>query len=235
MPDLVDVYRRQARSGGPEHWAGPPQMVERIARSLGTDRGHLVVDVGCGVGGPARRLAELVRCRVIGVDIVREVVRSAARRRSPGVSYVAASATALPIHAHVVDQVWALGVVAHVVGMEEMAAELARVLRPGGRVALTEAFWEGRGAPRFAETAPRPWRPVTVSGLMSVFESAGFDDIRALPWPGSGLAGAYDPTDMELRRDLRDGRLVPGLVIGTLPEPASKELHRTGSRPRMPR
>ena len=214
MADLVDVYRRQARSGGSEHWSGPPQMVERIARTLGTSPEHLVADVGCGVGGPARRLADLVRCRVIGVDVVRDVVRSAAKRFGPRVAYVAASADRLPLRPGICDEVWALGVVAHVNAVDEMSSEMARVLKVGGRVAITEAFWEGRGYPRFAETAPRPWHPVTVSGLMSALEEAGFEDIRALPWPGVGISSAYDPSDPELKRDLRDGRLVPALLVG---------------------
>ena len=167
-------------------------MVERIARRLGTARGDVVLDVGCGVGGPARRLAELVGCRVVGLDVVREVLRSAARRPGPRVSYVAGSAAAVPFRSGSIDQAWALGVVAHVVDPEQMAAELRRVLRPGGAVAVTEVFWEGRGRPRFA-------------------------DIRSLPWPGAGIPGAYDPGDVELRRDLRDGRLVPALVVAERP------------------
>jgi SAM-dependent methyltransferase len=215
MSDLADVYRAQATNGRSEHWSGPPEMVERIARTLATEPDDLVLDVGCGVGGPARRLSELVRCRVIGVDVVREVVRSAAKRFGPRVAYVAGSADALPLRSSSCDQAWLLGVVSHVTDASAMAAELVRVLRPGGRLAVTEAFWEGRGRPRFTDTAPRPWQPTTVSGLMSVLETAGLGDIRALPWPGVGISGAYDASDAELRRDMRDGRLVPTLVVAT--------------------
>src|SRR5438309_468942 len=59
-------------------------MVERIARLAGTHRGHVVVDVGCGIGGPARRLARIAGCRVIGVDVVEDVVRRAAAHRRRG-------------------------------------------------------------------------------------------------------------------------------------------------------
>jgi len=217
MPDLADVYRAQARPGGSEHWSGPPQMVERIARTLGTAPADLVVDVGCGVGGPAWRLAELVGCRVIGVDVVHEVVRSGARRFGRRVRFVGGAAEALPLRSGVADQLWSLGTAAHVVEQDRMGAEVARVLRPGGRLAITEAFWEGRGRPRFSATAPRPWRPLTVCGLMSALQASGLDDIRALPWPGVGIAGAYDASDPELRRDLREGRLVPTLVVGRKP------------------
>ena len=217
MSDLVDAYRAQARKGETDHWSGPPEMVERIARRLGTSRDDLILDVGCGVGGPARRLAELVGCRVIGVDILRDVLRSAARRPGARVTYVAATADAIPIRSSSVDQAWSLGVVAHLPDLSGAAEELFRVLRSGGPVAVTEVFWEGRGRPRFAATAPKPWEPRTLSSVMSVFESAGFVDIRALQWPGAGIPGAYDPKDGELRRDLRDGRLVPGFVVARRP------------------
>jgi len=192
-------------------------MVERIARRLGTAAGDVVLDVGCGVGGPARRLADLVGCRVIGLDVVGDVLRSAAKRPGPRVWYVAGSADALPIGSGTVDQAWSLGVVAHIADLPAMASELSRVLRPGGAVAVTEVFWEGRGRPRFVDTAPKPWEPKTVSAVMSVFETAGFGEIGALPWPGAGLPGAYDPSDAHLRRDLRDGRLVPSLVVARRP------------------
>ena len=217
MSDLVHEYRWQARSGGSEHWSGPPEMVERIARRLGTTSDDVVLDVGCGVGGPARRLAQLVGCRVIGLDILRDVLRAAAKRPGPRVAYVAATAHAIPIRSGSVDQAWSLGVVAHLPDPAATAAELFRVLRPGGPVAVTEVFWEGRGLPRFVATAPKPWEPRTLSSVMSMFESAGFVDIRALQWPGAGLPGAYDPKDVELRRDLRDGRLVPGFVVAKRP------------------
>src|SRR2546421_5073462 len=144
MPDLADVYRAQARPGGSEHWSGPPQMVERIARTLGTAPTDLVVDVGCGVGGPAWRLAELVGCRVIGVDVVRDVVRSGTRRFGRRVRFVGGAAEALPLRSGIADQLWSLGTAAHVLEQARMGTEVARVLRSGGSLAITEAFWEGR-------------------------------------------------------------------------------------------
>src|SRR5207248_3972462 len=133
----------------------------------------LAVDAGCGGGAPAARLTNLVGCRVVGVYVVHDVLRSAARRFGRRVRFVAGAAEALPIRSGIADQVWSLGTVAHVVEPERMAAEIVRVLRPHGKLAVTEVFWEGRGAPRFAATAPRPWRPLTGSGLMSALQASG--------------------------------------------------------------
>ena len=214
MPDLAETYLFQARTWRTEHWSGPPKMVDRLAATLRTEPGHLVIDVGCGIGGPARRLAELVGCRVVGVDVVPDVIRIAAKRRQPGVRFVVGDAGSIPLQDGVADQVWSLGSAAHT-NVRAMMSEIRRILRPGGRFALTEMFWEGRGMPRFAETAPHPWHALTVSGLMSVVESSGLGEIHALPWPGRGLGRESIPSDPQLARDVRDGRLVPVLVVAT--------------------
>src|SRR5207245_725298 len=99
------------------------------------------------------------------------------------------------------DQVWSLGATSHVVDHVAMGTEMARVLRPGGTLAVTEAFWEGRRTPRFAATAPQPWRPLTLGGFMSALEAGGLEDIRALPWPGRSAGGSLRPDDGELARD----------------------------------
>jgi SAM-dependent methyltransferase len=154
---------------------------------------------------------------VIGVDLLPELMRTAMSRKIVGVRFVAGAADALPLRTSGADQVWSLGVVAHVADAAAMAREMRRVLVSGGRVAITEAFWEGRGEPRFTRTAPRPWHPLTMSGLMSALESGGLQEIRSLPWPGYGIAGALRPDDRELAADLREGRLVPALVVATRP------------------
>ena len=156
MRSLHDVYVRQAAWDGPEHWPGPPEMVERIAAITRPGPSDRVLDVGCGLGGPARRLAGLVGCTVVGVDVVEEVVRAAAARDGAGARYAVARAEHLPFSDASVDQVWSLGALAHVPDVATFAASIRRVLRPGGWVAVTEAFWDGRRGPRFRGTARHP-------------------------------------------------------------------------------
>jgi ubiquinone/menaquinone biosynthesis C-methylase UbiE len=192
-------------------------MVERIVQIARTRRGDVVIDVGCGVGGPARRLAGLLGCRVVGVDLLEGLVRAASERGASGVDFVAGSAHQLPIRSSSADQVWALGVAAHVRDHDAMAAEIRRVLRPDGTLAVTEAFWAGRREPRFASSAPKPWRATTIGGFMSALERAGLIDVRALPWPGRDVPGSLDAADPALARDLRHGVLVPQLVLARCP------------------
>jgi SAM-dependent methyltransferase len=214
--DLARVYGSQATDRElSEHWSGPPAMVDRLAEDLDVGPSDLVLDAGCGVGGPARRLRRLVGCRVVGIDLLVPVVREARRRSvedGSGVGFVAGSAAALPVRDGSVDQVWSLGVVAHL-DVGAFAGEAARVLGPGGILAVTEAFWDGRRTPRFEGSAPGPWKPLRVGALEAQLRDAGLDvEVRA--WPGEGIPGALDAEDMDLRRDLADGRLVPALVVG---------------------
>jgi ubiquinone/menaquinone biosynthesis C-methylase UbiE len=221
VPDLAKVYRDQAADAAlGEHWSGPPVLVDRLASLLGTSAGDTVLDVGSGIGGPARRLAELTGCRVVGVDVVEPILREAGRR-SRGTAgsprFVAGSAQALPIGEARVDQVWALGLVAHVPRIDAFARETVRALRPGGVVAVTEVFWDGSRPPRFGASAPQPWRPLTEGAVAAALGAAGLDAVRVLPWPGHGSPGALEPSDSLLRRDLADGRLVPGLLTARKP------------------
>jgi SAM-dependent methyltransferase len=214
MRPLRETYERQARSPAlSDHWSGPPQMVDRIARTIRTSSRHRVLDVGCGVGGPARRLVDLVGCEVVGIDVVEPVVR-AAGRRGGGVRYVVATAEAIPLASASVDQTWMLGALAHAPDLGRALAELVRVLRPGGRLVATEAFWETPDHPRFLQSAPLPWRPLTAQGTGARVASAGFIDVRILDWPADGVAWP-GPTDPRLAADLAAGRLRSRMIVAT--------------------
>jgi len=213
---LHDVYVRQAAWDGPEHWSGPPEMVERIAAITRPGPSDRVLDVGCGLGGPARRLAGLVGCTVVGVDVVEEVVRAAAARDGAGARYVVARAEHMPFADETFDQVWSLGALAHVPDVATFAASIRRVLRPGGWVAVTEAFWDGRRGPRFRGTAPQPWRPVTAAEALSALSYAGLERASVMPWPGEGIP-ALPPSDPALAADLADGTLASRLIVARAP------------------
>ncbi|HEX2069510.1 MAG TPA: class I SAM-dependent methyltransferase, partial [Actinomycetota bacterium] len=155
MSDMAHAYLGQALAGDREHWSGPPEMVERIAETVRTGPDDVVVDIGAGLGGPARRLAHLTGCRVFAVDPLLDVLLHGKRRagavdEGERVTYIGGSAEALPLRSELADQAWSLGVVAHIEDNEKFAQEVFRVLRPGGVFVLTESFWEGRDAPRFA-------------------------------------------------------------------------------------
>jgi SAM-dependent methyltransferase len=106
------------------------QILPLLASELSGSR--RVVDVGCGEGQVAR-LAVGAGSRVIGVDAAWNQV-SIARSRGGGPAYGRALATRLPFADSCFDAAVACLVLEHLDDLTGAAAEIARVLRPGGRL-----------------------------------------------------------------------------------------------------
>lgn len=117
-----------------------------LAGEAGLDDGDRILDVGCGLGGPARTLAVEFDCRVVGLDRTRSFVRAArelTRRVGLDVAFVYGDALALPLADGAFDAVLLQHVVPNVPDEAGLFAELARVLRTGGRLAVHEIFADG--------------------------------------------------------------------------------------------
>ncbi len=91
-----------------------------------------VLDVGCGEGQIARRAVEIGCEKVVGLDPTAGQV-AVARRRGGGPAYVRAGAGSLPVASATFDAVVACLVFEHIDAVDDALAEIARVLRPGGR------------------------------------------------------------------------------------------------------
>ena len=92
---------------------------------------HNIVDVGCGDGQIARALAAQ-GCNVLGIDPTPLHIRIA-RERGGGPVYELGSATAIPVPDESQDAVVACLVFEHIDEVDAAIAEVARVLKPGGR------------------------------------------------------------------------------------------------------
>lgn len=107
----------------------------------GVREGEVVVDVGCGAGlltHPAYAGAGS-KGRVYGVDADADMLDVARARRPSGVLWTRASGSALPFRTGCVDKVVCGGVLHRLPDVAPVLAEWARVLAPGGRVAV--AAW----------------------------------------------------------------------------------------------
>lgn len=113
--------------------------------ALGLPSGGTALDVGCGTGRALPLLQASVGAsgRVIGVDLTPEMLavaaakgRGAANSRSAGPELVVADARRLPLGDAMFDGVLAAGLLTHLPDPAAGLAELARVTRPGGRLAL---------------------------------------------------------------------------------------------------
>lgn len=99
-----------------------------------------VLDVGCGAGHFARRLADsFPEIDVVGLDLSPEQIERARRRSADSrVRFVEASALDMPFEAGTFDLVCSLGSLKHWPDRGAGLRECTRVLRPGGRLWLTE-------------------------------------------------------------------------------------------------
>ena len=112
---------------------------ERIIRHIGVTAGEDVLDVACGTGNAALR-ASRAGARVTGVDLTPELLeegRRLAAEAGLAIDFVEGDAEALPVADESFDVVVSVMGCMFAPRHRVVAAELARVLRPGGRLCVT--------------------------------------------------------------------------------------------------
>ncbi len=103
----------------------------------------VVLDIGAGYGGAARRLVERFGCRVICVNVAEaENERNRELNESAGVAerieVIDGDFEALPVDDAAVDFVWSQDAILHAGDRQRVLAEVDRVLKPGGRFVFTD-------------------------------------------------------------------------------------------------
>lgn len=137
------------------HIGGRP-ATRALGDQLDLPAGARVLDVGCGIGGPARCFASERGWKVEGVDLTAEYVEVAtalSQRVGVEASFRQASATALPFADGSFDGAYMLHVGMNIADKPAVFAEVRRVLKDGGLFAIYDAMLQGDGA--FAY--PVPW------------------------------------------------------------------------------
>ncbi len=163
------------------HLGWRPATIE-LAKALGLSADEQVLDIGCGIGGPARYFAESHGCRVTGIDLTEQfvqVARSLTRRcgLADRASFKLGSALALPFHDATYDAATLIHVGMNISDKAKLFSEARRVLKPGGRFGVYDIMRMDAAAIPY----PMPWArstetsfvepPQTYRGLL---EAAGF-------------------------------------------------------------
>ncbi|HUJ86657.1 MAG TPA: class I SAM-dependent methyltransferase [Burkholderiales bacterium] len=162
------------------------EATEEIAAGLEVGPADHLLDIGSGIGGPARWMHRRFGCRVTGIDLTAEfceIARHLTGRLGFGahVRFEHGDALAMPFAAASFDGAYSMNVSMNIAAKEAFYREIQRVLKPGAWLALSELA-KGPG-PEL--DYPTPWAASAESSFLSTpedtrrgLEAAGFEILR---------------------------------------------------------
>jgi SAM-dependent methyltransferase len=164
-------------------------IADQLAARIHADQ-HLL-DIGCGIGGPARYFAQRFGCRVTGIDLTPEfcevaraledlVERSLAESGDaplPEVRFELGNALAMPFADASFDGAYSMNVSMNIADKAAFYREIHRVLRPGGWLMLSEI---ARGsADAAAPDFPTPWASSAASSFLATADETRYGLVQA--------------------------------------------------------
>jgi len=154
--DLSRVSRGDIAGVDEFHVRGA-EVSEELASAYKLDHSK-VLDVGCGLGGPSRMLAEKYNCRVTGIDLSHEYIRTAqGLSKLVGLQdktdYIQTNALELPFESGSFDVVWTQHVQMNIQHKLKFYSEIERVLNDSGALIYYDIFRKGSGDIHY----PVPW------------------------------------------------------------------------------
>jgi ubiquinone/menaquinone biosynthesis C-methylase UbiE/DNA-binding MarR family transcriptional regulator len=188
---------RQTRSR--EFFASSAGQWDRMREELFGSRFHLtallglldadwvVGDLGCGTGQVSAALAPFVG-KVIAVDGSEEMLDAARTRLASagGVELKRGTLERLPIADEALDAAVAMLVLHHVPEPGQALAEIARVLKPGGRLLVADMLPHDRDS--YRQQMGHVWLGFSEAQVVRALETAGFTHVRISPLPADALA-----------------------------------------------
>lgn len=210
-----DPGERPGVDGADRH-AATDRLVHELVAYAAVPVGSRVLDVGCGIGGPALYLAGPLGCTVVGVTLsASQAARATEKAKAAGLADRAgfhqldALSTGFPAASF--DVVWAVESLMHIPDRVGFFAEALRLLRPGGILAVaTWSVRDGELTPAEDKLVAQILRHQVMPSFSSLEEhvrlgeAAGFEDVAFVDWSGA-VANSWDP-DFALIEQYENGR-----------------------------
>lgn len=158
------------------------EATEELANLLTVSVTDHLLDIGSGIGGPARYIAKRFGARITGIDLTAEfcaVARHLTRTLglADRVDFKQGDALAMPFADASFDGAYSMNVAMNIADRAGFYAEIHRVLRPGGWLVLSEIAEGPNGRPAY----PTPWARTAESSFLATpaqtregLEAAGF-------------------------------------------------------------
>ena len=126
-----------------EFHLGGRRATRELAKLANLHEGMHILDIGCGIGGPARTLAAEFGCHVTGIDLTKEYCITAELLTehvglSDLITFRHGNALNLPFEDEIFDVVWMQHVLMNIENKPQVFNEIHRVLQTGGVLALHE-------------------------------------------------------------------------------------------------
>ncbi len=197
-----------------EFHIGGREATAHLAAKMGLRADMRVLDVGCGIGGAARFIAEETGCRVSGIDLTPEYIAVAKTLTemtglTGKVSFKTASALDMPFEDAAFDAAITIHVAMNIAARAELYGEIARVLKPGAVFCAYDVMKKNGEDLTF----PVPWAETPATSHLTAP-----DEMRALlDGAGFEVEEVEDRTDAAIdffqRRLLAAGEAPPPLGV----------------------
>ncbi len=191
--DLNHVTRKDIAAVDEFHVRGAE--ISRELAEIGTVRNASLLDIGCGIGGPCRMLADEFGCNTIGIDLSKEYVDTANRLSElvglhHKTKFIQAEASYLPFEEDSFDVVWTQHVQMNIFDKLKFYSEIARVLRKEGAFIYYEVFKTGNQEVNY----PMPWADNSKISFLeesskatSIIEQLGLNKTQSTDQTASGI------------------------------------------------
>jgi MPBQ/MSBQ methyltransferase len=179
-----------------EFHVGGLEATQELAAQMELQPGLQLLDVGSGIGGPARYFAAEHGCKVTGIDLTEEFVQVAtALTRLVKLDHLAdfrqASALELPFERESFDRAYMIHVGMNIADKAGVYREVRRVLKPDGSFVIFDILRTGEGALEF----PVPWAAAEETSFVTdlpsyraALQEAGFYIVRERDRRAFGIA-----------------------------------------------